>query len=660
MKKVLYCLLVVFLPVLVFAKISKEKFLTVIQGDYSNAQKCAAYYQISHSYKSVNIDSAEFYERTGYEFCIRNNYKDGIVWMDFLKLGIAAQRGNNDIAIKELPKIFKLFAQQKDTVGLILAHNFNGTLLGKRGKYVEGADHFITSLDLSKKINNSYLQGYGYLKLAVVNELTGNRDKALSYYDMLLARPANDSFLRAEKWTIINNLGVINAKRGNYNKAIKLFLTVYDSTISTEEHNEATLLSLTNLGHVFSSVKKQDSAIYYLKNALLHAKYNKNPENYLQVIAVLGYVLMKTEPDEAISYIKDALKICDTLGTDPRQKADMLDLISEIYYNTGRHEEAIAVMKELQNLNESIYKSNIYKEIYNFQSVHDLKESNAKIIELTLAKENILLQNKLALVIVGALIILAIVGLVYYTKMKRYNKQLSENYVLLQNSDKIKDKLFSIIGHDLKGPVGNSSMMLEMYLDTSLPEKERIQILDILRNLLTSTYETLDKILSWGSASIKGITCSMKRFSPVAFVASNCRLIEACAFKKSITVNNKITECPDLNADPSHFDFVLRNLLNNALKFTNQCGIIDITCTTKPDTGMVIFCISDNGIGIQKENLSKLFSPSIISRYGTNNEKGTGIGLTLCKEYITENGGEIWVESEYGKGSSFYFSLKAA
>jgi two-component system sensor histidine kinase/response regulator len=75
---------------------------------------------------------------------------------------------------------------------------------------------------------------------------------------------------------------------------------------------------------------------------------------------------------------------------------------------------------------------------------------------------------------------------------------------------------------------------------------------------------------------------------------------------------------------------------------------------------MVVFCVRDNGIGIHKEDINKMFSPSVISSFGTNNEKGTGIGLTLCKEYIAENGGKIWVESEYGKGSSFYFSLKAA
>jgi len=659
-KLIILLTLLFILPAITYGKINPDKYQKIISGSFTIPEKSNAYYELAQYFKNANYDSADYYKQKGYEYCIKNNYKEGIVWMELIKLVILAEKGNLETALNGVQNVLKVFEKQKDTVGIIKTYHFNGTLLGKKGKYVDATNLFISALTLSKKINSKYLEGMAYMKLAILNEQIGNLEKASSYYNILMLRPSNDSFVMSEKWTIINNMGIISAKEGNLRAAINNFKTVYDSTKSRKELLESNVLSVTNLGHAYSILEKRDSAIFYLKIAENSVKAYHQPERYVQVIGLMASEIMKDKPIEAIAYVKEAIKMCNEMGYNPHLKSDLLKLLSEIYYDQGKYKESVDAMHEHDRVHESVYDINIATEVNNLQAIHELKESKAKVKELTLAKENIQLQNKLALVIVGALIILVIVGLVYYTKMKRYNKQLSENYVLLQNSDKIKNKLFSIIGHDLKGPVGNASMILEMYLDESVDEKEKEKILDILRNLLTSTYETLDKILSWGSASIKGITCSMKRFSPVAFVASNCRLIEASAFKKSITVNNNITDCPDLNADSSHFDFVLRNLLNNALKFTNQCGIIDITCTTKPNTGMVIFCISDNGIGIQKENLSKLFSPSIISRYGTNNEKGTGIGLTLCKEYITENGGEIWVESEYGKGSSFYFSLKAA
>ena len=580
--------------------------------------------------------------------------------MELIKLAILAEKGNLDIALNRVQSVLKAFEKQKDTIGIIKTYCFNGTLLGKKGKYVESINLFISALSLSKKINSEYFEGLAYMKLAVLNEQIGNLEKASSYYNILMLRPYNDSFVKSEKWTIMNNMGIISAKEGNLRAAIKNFKTVYDSTKSRKEFLESNVLSVTNLGHAYSILEKRDSALFYLKIAENSVKAYHQPERYVQVIGLMASEIMKDKPSEAIAYVKEAIIMCDEMGYNPQLKSDMLKLLSDIYYDEGLYKEAVRAMHEQEVLNKSIYNVNIAKEVNNLQVINELKESKATVKELTLAKENSQLQNRLSLVILVFLLILVITTFFYNSKIKKDAQKLSENYALLQNSDMIKDKLFSVIGHDLKGPIGNASMILEMYLDESIDEKEKEKILDILQNLLSSTYETLNKILAWGSSSIKGITCSMIRFSPVEFIASNCRLVEACAFKKNITVSNQIIDCPDLNADPSHFDFVLRNILNNAVKFTNPNGNIELTSTLKPDTGMVVFCVRDNGIGIHKEDINKMFSPSVISSFGTNNEKGTGIGLTLCKEYITENGGKIWVESEYGKGSSFYFSLKAA
>jgi signal transduction histidine kinase len=498
------------------------------------------------------------------------------------------------------------------------------------------------------------------MKLAILNEQIGNLEKAASYYNILIIRPPNDSFVMSEKWTIMNNMGIISAKEGNLRAAIKNFKTVYDSTKSRKEFLESNVLSVTNLGHAYSILEKRDSAIFYLKIAENSVKAYHQPERYVQVIGLMASEIMKDKPSEAIAYVKEAIIMCDEMGYNPQLKAEMLKLLSDIYYDEGLYKESVRAMHEQEVLNKSIYNVNIAKEVNNLQAINELKESKTKVKELTLAKEYSQLQNNLGLVILVSLLILVITTFFYNSKIKKEAKKLAENYALLQNSDMIKDKLFSVIGHDLKGPIGNASMILDMYLDENVDEKEKEKILDILQNLLSSTYETLNKILVWGSSSIKGMSSTVIRFSPIEYIAANCKLIEASAFRKNITVTSQIIHCPELSADPSHFDFIIRNLLSNAVKFTNNNGSIVVSCTHSPDNGMVVFCVSDNGVGMKKEDINNLFSPSLTSHYGTNNEKGTGIGLTLCKEYIKENGGKIWVESEYGKGSSFYFSLKAA
>ncbi len=653
-------ILLFILPAITYGKVNPDKYRLITSGSFTTPEKSIAYYELAQYFKNSNYDSADYYQQKGYEYCINNNYKEGIAWMDLIKLGILAEKGNLDIALNRVQNVLKAFEKQKDTVGIIKTFCFNGTLLGKKGKFVESINLFISALSLSKKINNEFLEGLVYMKLAILIEQIGNLEKAASYYNILIIRPPNDSFVMSEKWTIMNNMGIISAKEGNLRAAIKNFKTVYDSTKSRKEFLESNVLSVTNLGHAYSILEKRDSAIFYLKIAENSVKAYHQPERYVQVIGLMASEIMKDKPSEAIAYVKEAIIMSDEMGYNPQLKAEMLKLLSDIYYDEGLYKESVRAMHEQEVLNKSIYNVNIAKEVNNLQAINELKESKTKVKELTLAKEYSQLQNNLGLVILVSLLILVITTFFYNSKIKKEAKKLAENYALLQNSDMIKDKLFSVIGHDLKGPIGNASMILDMYLDENVDEKEKEKILDILQNLLSSTYETLNKILVWGSSSIKGMSSTVIRFSPIEYTAANCKLIEASAFRKNITVTSQIIHCPELSADPSHFDFIIRNLLSNAVKFTNNNGSIVVSCTHSPDNGMVVFCVSDNGVGMKKEDINNLFSPSLTSHYGTNNEKGTGIGLTLCKEYIKENGGKIWVESEYGKGSSFYFSLKAA
>jgi signal transduction histidine kinase len=141
-------------------------------------------------------------------------------------------------------------------------------------------------------------------------------------------------------------------------------------------------------------------------------------------------------------------------------------------------------------------------------------------------------------------------------------------------------------------------------------------------------------------------------------VANNIKLLRV-AQEKKIDLKNNIKE--DLNAlsDPNMVNLVLRNLMLNAIKFTHQGGIIEVSAEQEGD--WVVVSVKDNGVGIAPENLEQIFDKSThYTTRGTANEKGTGLGLKLCKEFVEKNGGKIWVESELGKGSTFKFTLKKA
>ncbi len=166
-------------------------------------------------------------------------------------------------------------------------------------------------------------------------------------------------------------------------------------------------------------------------------------------------------------------------------------------------------------------------------------------------------------------------------------------------------------------------------------------------------------MLYWGKSLIKGNDLKQKLFATHPIISQNILLKRSAAADKHITITDSTPQHLKIFADRSHFDFIIRNLLANAIKFTYQDGQIDIGCDEEPDRDIIIFYIRDNGKGMTTTQLTKLFEPFNTTE-GTSHEKGTGIGLMLCKEFAIKNGGDLWAESEQGKGATFFFSMNKA
>jgi signal transduction histidine kinase len=242
-------------------------------------------------------------------------------------------------------------------------------------------------------------------------------------------------------------------------------------------------------------------------------------------------------------------------------------------------------------------------------------------------------------------------------------KSLRENELKLEELNSTKDKFFSIIAHDLKSPLGNfkemTKLMVEEYEQFS--ENERIEFLKIIKISSNSIYELLENLLLW-SRSQRGLI----PFSPQIIDVSKCinnsiELFEISTRNKNITIINKIESSLLIFADIDLLTTILRNLISNAIKFTNLNGIIEIGSkklfNSSEDSVECIY-IKDNGIGIPEDILDNLFLiGSNVSRNGTEGESSTGLGLILCNDFIKLQGGKLWVESEVGIGSTFYFAL---
>ncbi len=225
-----------------------------------------------------------------------------------------------------------------------------------------------------------------------------------------------------------------------------------------------------------------------------------------------------------------------------------------------------------------------------------------------------------------------------------------------------KDKLFSIIAHDLRAPIGNISQLLNM-LAESYAAGDKAQTAEIfakLQGMSNTTFNLLENLFEWAKNQISEVIYSPEELNVNQLLQECLPVHQFDAKEKNIKLTASCDNQLKAFADPNVLKTVVRNLVSNAIKFTPQNGKINIKAELSTGNKVVI-AIHDSGVGIEKERIPVLFNfIQNKSTYGTNGEKGTGLGLALCKDLVSLNNGEIHVESEIGKGSTFYFSLQNA
>jgi len=233
--------------------------------------------------------------------------------------------------------------------------------------------------------------------------------------------------------------------------------------------------------------------------------------------------------------------------------------------------------------------------------------------------------------------------------------RLSESLKKIKKLNDNKDKLFEIIAHDLTGPVGNINSILDPTLINLLGLEQLKEFLSSARISISATYSLLQNLLFWARSQRNKIEFSPNEYNLNEIISENIELLLDTANKKNINLAFDTNSKNSAFFDKNMILTVVRNLLANAIKFTPEGGQIKIVIDNEIDKSIIR--IIDNGIGIKKENLNKIFADFGFTSFGTNNEKGSGIGLQVCKDFVNLNSGEIWVESIENVGSEFCFSL---
>ena len=243
------------------------------------------------------------------------------------------------------------------------------------------------------------------------------------------------------------------------------------------------------------------------------------------------------------------------------------------------------------------------------------------------------------------------------TKRKQYLEEISQKSQELEETNKLKDKLFSIVSHDFRSPLNSLRGSLDLLLQGIISNEEFKIIAANLTVKLDHTHDLLENLLNWARSQMQGINVDKKQNS-LKEIANDCTtLLTPVADKKQIAIVNEIDEGYNAYADSEMVKVVMRNLLSNAIKFSLKNSKVVLSATKEEEN--VIVSVKDSGLGISDENQKKLFQNENYTTLGTGNEKGIGIGLMLCKDFIEQNGGKLWFESSESKGSTFSFSLPA-
>jgi signal transduction histidine kinase len=340
-------------------------------------------------------------------------------------------------------------------------------------------------------------------------------------------------------------------------------------------------------------------------------------------------------------------------------KESLLALLYEIYAGKGDFKNANDVLQAYFQLKDSInFNDNQNKLKITLAENNFLKEQ--EILNLKLQKASII---QFYIIIIALLVVLTLLVIVYLIRrnansLRHVNQTLELQTKSLNEANRTKDKLFSILGHDLKGPIAGVKQLFDLLTAKQMTRQEFDAYVPKMKTKIDHVLFSLNNLLDWGLTQLKGDHTDPKGFNVNVTAMNAAKLLADNLTEKKIELSNKLAENTNVWADENQIEIVIRNLLSNAIKFTPIGGTITLSSFKKE--GVWHLSVKDTGAGMPEEIRTQIFDENKqISTYGTQNEPGTGLGLSICMEMVKKNKGEIWVESVVGKGTEICFTLPA-
>lgn len=467
--------------------------------------------------------------------------------------------------------------------------------------------------------------------------------------------------------TAYNNLGIVYRYKEDYEKAIEYYL----ESISIKEELKDTIglsKALNNIGVVYFHMGDYSNALdYYQKSYVLESKLNNKSGIATSLLNIGEIQSMINNYDQALSNFQRSIEIAKEIN-DKYTLEINYKCLYDMYKRQINFQKALYFHELFTELKSERLNQETRKEIAELEIQYQTSDKQRKIAQLN--KQNQSKKVIISILSLAFVLFLVLIILLYrqgQAKKKALQLLSIKNRQILDQTNELnklittKDKFFSILSHDLKGVIGGF-LVQSSFLADDFKNLTADDVHDLILKMSQSSeqlYALLENLLEWSQSQTGSIKLNQQRFNLKSLTEEIILLFKAHLQEKNIKPIVEIDSDTDVFADINMISTVLRNLINNAIKFSYSNSYFTIAAQAQEK--FVKISIKDQGVGIEEKNLQKLFKiDENFSSPGTNNEIGSGLGLVICKEFIHQNDGEISVDSKKGKGTTFSFTIKEA
>lgn len=639
----------------------------VLQRTLNDSLRVELYSELSVAYESVDFTKSLSYAQKGVELAERINTPRALS-RAYRTMGITQiLLGDYSTALRYSSQYLQTAIVVGDSVQIASAYNMIGDHYYDLGEYDEAYFYFTQSYRIARIKSDSIRMAVALHNVGRVFKVLGQYDRAKDHLELSrkISKEAGDEL--GEPYSL-DELGDLMIREGNYDSAL-ILLNQSLSILRVISDQILEPRTLSRIASIYVRKGEFKTAFEYYDSALLEYSVTKNKLGTAEIELGRGQIYAQQNKfEEAKSSFERSLVIAQELNARTLEIRGYSNL-SRLWEKKGDFKKSLEYYKSFKLLEDSLFSQEMNEKLFRDQMRFETESKDTQIAQLSrmeaVQKGEIKKQEFIRNIFV---VLAALAGILLITiyrsgqRRRRINKLLLEHQEEMEKRSEeleklnlVKDKFFSIISHDLRSPINALAGLLDLMDRGAVRPEDLEKNVHELKARFNHVRTLLNNLLDWTLLQMDKLSLQPAKIDMHKVVSENIQMLGSVQEKK-IEIKNEIQEGTIAFADSNTINLVIRNLVTNAIKFTNEGGLIQLSAQGKGRFWEIM--VKDNGVGMNPEVVKMLFDKtSPYSTRGTANEKGTGLGLILCKEFVEKNGGTISVKSEEGKGSMFLFTV---